>query len=485
MLKTWTGSLQDDHHRLPFTMVEYEEWRSFTTFPWDALRRRETDGWLARGRALVAPLLKACADAGVTLVTGAPVVRLARQDERVSGVRVAGGREVSATNAVILATGGFEWNPEMVVSFLRGPLDATCATPHNTGDGIRMAMKAGAAIANMQEAWWFPMLRVARDEVDGRPAGTLVRFERTGPHTIIVNRAGRRFVNEAHNYNDMTRAFHTFDPKAYTYTNLPAHLVFDHRHLEKYGFLEHRAGQPTPAWLTEGRTLEDLAHAVGIDAGGLTATVERFNAHARLGQDPDFGRGESAYDRYWGDAQAEHPALGPLETPPFYAVEIVSGAIGTKGGIVTDPSARALDPFGEPIPGLFAAGNTTAHPMGPGYPGAGGTLGRVHDGLPGRPHMRPGVPRGLGRRRRLIDQQIAATSKLTLVRNGVILLSPNGTRRVDSTKIRGPPRRCTSTSAATSSGLDAVSTRGVAKTAQRSRSSGTFEPVGPVLNVMS
>jgi succinate dehydrogenase/fumarate reductase flavoprotein subunit len=276
---------------------------------------------------------------------------------------------------VIIASGGFEWSDEMKAAFLPAPLDASCAPPHNTGDGIRMAAKAGAALGNMQEAWWFPMLVRPGDELDGRPAATLLRFERTGPHSIIVNRAGRRFVNEAHNYNDMTRAFHVFDPRSYRYANLPAHLIFDHRHLEKYGFLEHRAGRPTPPWLVEAPTLEALARRLGIDADGLRATVERFNVHARRGEDPDFHRGESAYDRYWGDQEAPHPALGPLEVAPFYAVEIVSGAIGTKGGIVTDREGRALDPFGEAIPGLYAAGNTTAHPMGPGYPGAGGTLG--------------------------------------------------------------------------------------------------------------
>ena len=366
-------SLRPDH-RLPFTMVEYEEWGSFTNFPWDELERRAADGLVARGRALVAPILHACAESGVSLVSGAPAHRLVMEDGRVSGIELPDGRRAGARSGVIIASGGFEWNAEMKANFLPGPIDATCAPPFNTGDGIRMAMRAGAAIANMQEAWWFPMLLVG-DELDGQPTGTLPRFERTGPHTIIVNRAGRRFVNEAHNYNDMTKAFHVFDPREYRLVNLPAYLIFDHQHLAKYGFLTHRAGQPTPAWLTEAGTLEELARQVGIDADGLRATVERFNPQARLGLDPDFHRGESAYDRYWGDRGSDNPALGPLDQAPYYAIEIVSGAIGTKGGIVTDGDGRALDAFGEPVPGLFAAGNTTAHPMGPGYPGAGATLG--------------------------------------------------------------------------------------------------------------
>lgn len=359
--------------RLPFTMREYEEWRIFTRFPTAELEQRAEQGLVARGRALVAPLIKACADAGVTLVTDCAAERLLVADDRVVGVR-AGGSAIAA-RAVVLACGGFEWSPEMVDNFLSGPVHGSCSPPHNTGDGIRMAAKAGVALGSMREAWWGPMVLVPGDETDGARTATLLRFERTGPHTVIVNRNGQRFVNEAHNYNDMTKAFHLFDPGAYDFANLPAYLIFDQQHLDRYGFLSHRAGQPTPSWITTAPTVAELAALLEIDGPGLATTLERFNVGARAGVDPDFHRGASAYDQYWGDQHAEHPALGPVETAPFYAVEVVSGVIGTKGGIVTDGDGRALDPFGEPVAGLYAAGNTTAHPMGPGYPGAGATLG--------------------------------------------------------------------------------------------------------------
>ena len=368
------ASLRPDA-RPPFTMQEYEEWRIFTRFPWDDLDARSARGLVARGRALVAPLVRACAENGVTLVTGEGVARLLSDATGVTGVVTTSGRRLVAPAGVILACGGFEWAPDLVASFLPGPVQGSCSPPHNTGDGIRMASKAGAQLGNMQEAWWGPMVRVPGDEMDGAQTSTLLRFERTGPRSVIVNRAGRRFVNEAHNYNDMTKAFHTFDPRAYTFENLPAYLVFDHAHLSEYGFLSHRADQPTPSWLTRAPTRAELAEQVGVDPSGLVGTIEEFNEHARHGEDPVFHRGESAYDRYWGDQLAPHPALGPVETPPFYAIEVVSGVIGTKGGIVTDAEARAVDAFGEPIPGLFAAGNTTAHLMGPGYAGAGSTLG--------------------------------------------------------------------------------------------------------------
>lgn len=367
------ASLRPDA-RLPFTMREYEEWRIFTRFPEEELRARAERGLVARGRALVAPLVKACADAGVTLVTGCAAERLLVSDGAVVGVTAAGGVRFEGAE-VVLACGGFEWAPDMVADFLSGPVHGSCSPPHNTGDGIRMAAKAGAGLGSMREAWWGPMVLVPGDETDGAQTATLLRFERTGPHTVIVNRAGRRFVNEAHNYNDMTKAFHLFDPRAYDYANLPAWLVFDHRHLSEYGFLSHRAGRETPPWIRSAPTLAGLADVIGVHGPGLAATLERFNAGARTGVDPEFHRGESAYDRYWGDQHAPHPALGPVETPPFYAVQVVSGVIGTKGGVVTDGDGRALDAFGDPVPGLYAAGNTTAHPMGPGYPGAGATLG--------------------------------------------------------------------------------------------------------------
>lgn len=359
--------------RLPFTMREYEQWRIFTRFPTAMLQERAEQGLVARGRALVAPLIKACADMGVTLVTECGVERLVVADDRVVGVVAASSR--IGARAVVLTCGGFEWSPEMVDNFLSGPVHGSCSPPHNTGDGIRMAAKVGVKLGSMREAWWGPMVLVPGDETDGTQTATLLRFERTGPHTVIVNRNGKRFVNEAHNYNDMTKAFHLFDPGAYDFANLPAYLIFDQGHLEEYGFLAHRAGQPTPSWLTSAPTIAGLAAKLEIDAAGLEATLERFNAGAREGVDPDFSRGTSAYDQYWGDQHAPHPALGPVETAPFYAIEVVSGVIGTKGGIVADGDGQALDAFGEPVPGLYAAGNTTAHPMGPGYPGAGATLG--------------------------------------------------------------------------------------------------------------
>lgn len=373
LLGDLADSLRPDH-RPPFTMREYEQWRIFTRFPYDALDDRAAKNLVSRGRALVAPLLRGCADRGVTLVTGCAVRRLTSDGLAVTGVATDAG-DVRARGGVILACGGFEWSAEMAASYLPGPIQASCSPPHNTGDGLRMGTKVGAKLGNLNEAWWGPMVVIPGDHIDGAPTGTLLRFERTGPGSLIVNKEGRRFVNEAHNYNDMTKAFHAFDPESYTYRNLPAWLIFDHGHLSSYGFLGHRSGEPTPDWLIEAPTLAGLADRLGIAPEPLEATLERFNHHADLGQDPDFNRGQSAYDRYWGDIDAKHPAIGAVEDPPYYAIEVVSGAIGTKGGLVTDSDAQVVDAFDDEIPGLYAVGNTTAQPMGPGYAGAGSTLG--------------------------------------------------------------------------------------------------------------
>lgn len=363
--------------RMPFTMAEYEQWVAFTRFPWASLQERFDAGIVSRGNAIVAPLLKAAEEAGVTLVTDATAERLVVEGDRVAGVMVLGGETFTARAGVLLACGGFEWNHDMARQFLSGPVLARCSPPNNTGDGIRMGQRLGAALGNMREAFWAPMSVIPGDVLEGEQLGTLLRFERQGPGSIIVDKNGHRFVNESQNYNDMTRAFHAVDPVNHNWEHLPAHVVFDHEYLEQYGYLTHRAGAEVPEWMTSGDTIAELADRIGVPADELARTIERFNAHARLGEDPDFTRGANDYDQYWGDGDRGYPnrSLAPLERGPFYAVGVVPGVFGTNGGLVTDGNGRVLNVDGEAISGLFAAGNTTAHPAGGGYPGAGGTLG--------------------------------------------------------------------------------------------------------------
>jgi hypothetical protein len=243
-----------------------------------------------------------------------------------------------------------------------------------------MAMRAGADLANISEAWWAPTFQAPGDEAFGRPRAALLLRERTLPRSIMVNRLGRRFADEAASYNAFGAALHQLDTARLDYANLPCWLVFDQGFVDRYGF-HHTppGGGAPPAWVARGDTAAALAAVLGIDAGAFTATIERWNAHAATSEDPDFGRGANAHDRWLGDPDRPGAAatIGALDEPPFYAVAVSSGCLGTKGGPRTDLDGRVLDTRGAVIPGLFAAGNVAAAPTGRAYGGAGGTLGPI------------------------------------------------------------------------------------------------------------
>ena len=380
---------------LPFDLARLGDWADrITSFPPDfsnvgidaETRARihasvDASGQLCvAGTALIAGLLKGLLDAGVVPHPNARAVELVADSGDIVGVRIAQGADdvaVRARRGVILATGGFEWDASLVGAFLRGPMHGAVSPPTNTGDGLRMAMAHGADLANMGEAWWVPIVRIPGDTIDGKPRSRSVRLERTRPRSIIVNPAGRRFVNEAGEYNSMAGAFHYLDPRG-GYVNDPAWIVFDAPHLKRYGFLGVAPGEPVPDWFSPSADLRELGGRTGIDADGLTRTVEAWNRNVETGSDPDFGRGSSAYDGYWGDERAPTLAgrtLGPIDTAPFYAVPVSVGAMGTKGGPRTDCDGRVLHVSGRPIPGLYAAGNAMAGVTGRAYGGAGGTLG--------------------------------------------------------------------------------------------------------------
>ncbi|MGV0837771.1 FAD-dependent oxidoreductase [Mycolicibacterium thermoresistibile] len=344
----------------------------------------EADGadgdYCVAGTALIAGLLDAVLRAGVVPRTSARAVELLGAGQHISGVRInEGGRDirVRARRGVVLATGGFEWDSRLVEAYLRGPMRGAVSPPNNTGDGLRMAMAHGADLANMGEAWWVPIVQIPGDSIDGQPRSRSVRLERTRPRSIIVNSAGKRFVNEAGEYNSMAGAFQYLDPRG-GYVNDPAWIVFDAQHLKRYGFLGVAPGEQAPDWFNASADLAELSARTGIDAAGLQRTLEAWNRNVANEIDPDFGRGSSAYDGYWGDANAPTQAtktLGPIDTAPYYAVPVRIGAMGTKGGPRTDRDGQVLHVRGAPIGGLYAAGNAMAGVTGKAYGGAGGTLG--------------------------------------------------------------------------------------------------------------
>jgi succinate dehydrogenase/fumarate reductase flavoprotein subunit len=364
------------------TVTEATEWGVFSKpleLPFKLLAERYKKGLVCYGAALAGGLLAALLERKVELMLGVRARELLMEGDRVVGLRAEqGGSEifVRAGRGVILATGGFEWSQALAAQFLGGTVTHPNSPPANEGDGLRMAMALGADLGNMSEAWWCPSVVIPGEEYDGRPLSRGDFAVRSLPHSVLVNRRGQRFVNEAQNYNDMMKPFFAFDPVSYDRPNLPAFLVVDQAFRDKYMLLTLLPGMPSPPWLPQADTLSELARKIGVDADGLAAAVRRFNGFALEGKDRDFARGESAYDRFYGDPEhAPNPNLGTIEKPPFYAMEVFPGAIGTKGGPKVDLSAQVLKVYGEPLRGLYAAGNVMAGVTGPGYPGAGSTIG--------------------------------------------------------------------------------------------------------------
>ena len=354
-------------------------------------RRAENDE-RGCGQALIGHLFRACLEAGIEITTSARAVELITENGRVTGVVIKKDEEelvVHARGGVILGTGGFEWNRELVRDFLRGPMTSPVSVPTNEGDGLVMCMRIGAALGNMREAWWMPAVEAPGDRGDGLNPTYLFAAERARPRSIMINKKGQRFTNEAANYNAFGAAFHEQDVARFEYSNLPCWYIFDQEHLDLYGTIETTSGNPAPNWITKAQSLEELADKIGADSQGLRHTVSRWNTSVSNYRDEDFHRGESAHDTWWGDPAVKgtpQATLGPIEKGPFYAIEVKSGALGTKGGPKTDKNGAVLNVDGGVIQGLYAAGNVMASPMGMTYGGAGGTLapGMVFGFLAGR-----------------------------------------------------------------------------------------------------
>ena len=330
------------------------------------------------GNALTIGLRKGLQDAGVPVWYSAELTALRLEDDRVTGatvVRDGTTVEVRTRRGVVLCSGGFEFNLELRQKHQPAPITTEWSTgaPSNTGGGILAGIAAGAHTALMDDAWWGPTIPLPRG-----PWFCLA--ERNLPGSIMVNGAGRRFMNEALPYVEAVHAI--YEGEAGGVPHVPSWLLFDQRYRNRYLFAGLGPRQPFPRhWLESGvvvrsSSLEGLAGKIGVPGEELRETVDRFNGFARSGVDEDFHRGESAYDRYYSDPTVKpNPSLYPIDEGPFYAVKIVPGDLGTKGGLVTDERARVLRPDGSPIPGLYAAGNASAAVMGHTYAGPGATIG--------------------------------------------------------------------------------------------------------------
>ena len=364
-----------DYHDLAMVKRTWRGRRASLVAAWrvssNVVRRRHMS---TGGRALVARMRMALKDAAVPLWLDSPMTGLVTgADGRVAGVvvqRAGAPVRVRARHGVLLATGGFDHNQEMREQYLPegGRENYSAGARENTGDGILAGQQLGAAVDFMDDAWWMPSVRY--------PSGHSVPLvsERCIPPSVIVSGEGTRFTNESSPYVNFVHA--QLDGK-----HVPAWFVMDAKARARYPFAQILPQLPFPgSFYSSGLvhradSIAELAEAIGVPAAALTATVQRFNGFARDGKDPDFGRGDSAYDRYYGDPTLKNPNLDEITKAPFYAVRIEVGDLGTKGGLVCDEHSRVLRGDGSAIEGLYATGNASASVMGNEYAGPGATIG--------------------------------------------------------------------------------------------------------------
>jgi 3-oxosteroid 1-dehydrogenase len=346
---------------------------------WSMLTRKDL---AVRGQAFAAGLRLGLMEAGVPVLLDTALEDLHVEDDAVTGVVVSSNgqqRLLRARHGVVLGAGGFEHNPAMREQYQRAPIgsDWTVGAKGNTGDGILAGERLGAKLELMDDAWWGPSIPLT-----GGPWFCLA--ERTLPGGIMVNDRGRRFMNEALPYVEAVHRMYggEFGRGDGPAENLPCWMIIDQRYRNRYVFAGVPPRRPFPGrWYKAGvvvraATIAELAEKIGIAGDALTATVERFNGFVRDGNDADFGRGDSGYDRYYGDPTIKpNPCLSPIDQAPFYAITMVPGDLGTKGGLSTDVHARVLREDGTVIDGLYAAGNVSAPVMGHTYAGPGATIG--------------------------------------------------------------------------------------------------------------
>lgn len=389
---------------VPPVEVSFPEQRRGEVGP-EELARREREGWRAKGGGLIAALLKALLDRGVEVRTSTPAVELVTDDQSaVVGTVVdgAGGRRrIGARKGVVLACGGFEWNPEMVKTYIG--YEVKPVTPwSNTGDGHLMAMEAGAKMGSMTSFFSYGVMYDPWEKGrDGNPLPQMMMG--LGAGSILVNKLGRRFMHGGYTYNDFSHPFGFYDQRYPGFVNKPpAWVIFGAEHLEqgimgaKPGIemsLTGPEGQEPPDWVVLAGSIGELAQKIGIDPDSLQETVNHYNEYAEKGEDPD-----------WSDPLQTHVLTGPdsvnhkpVVGPPYGAIQQWPGTIGTNGGCRIDADARVLGNRVPVIDGLYAAGNTSAAVLGATYPGGGTCIGSsVTMGYRAGRHVAGRAPRDIG-----------------------------------------------------------------------------------------
>ncbi len=342
------------------------------------LNERLKKGLVGWGEALTAALFAGVIDRGIEVRVDTRAVRLIFDDRTRGVVAVSGDRvlNLQARRGVVLCAGGFEWDAGLMAAHFPGVDMVPSTVPTNRGDGWRMAEQAGAEMGNANSCWGWPSYLIPGEmQPEGVPLVRTSLVERGLPHLIMVNARGERFVDESLPYHRIQKVMLERGADG-TFQNLPAFHIFDQQFRDKYAFGPVMPGQPTPDWLRCFDTLGALADAVGLPAAALYATVEKFNADVAQGVDAAFHRGTAPYAEFWGDrVNQPTPNLGNLVKAPFYVVEAIASTLGTCSGPRTDANGRVMRVNGDPVPGLYAAGNVAAAFSGPSYFGPGGTIG--------------------------------------------------------------------------------------------------------------
>ncbi|MEI9988593.1 MAG: FAD-dependent oxidoreductase [Rhizomicrobium sp.] len=330
---------------------------------------RKLHGIACQGTALITGLLRGCLDHGCRIEFAARAVELIQNESgAVVGVIVekkGQRREFRARRGVVIATGGFEWDRALFAEHFPGPVDFLCSPSTNEGDGLRMAVQAGAVTAHMDQA---NLAGALPTWYEGRLHGVPLRFQ-ADPHAIVVNQKGRRFGNEC-DFN-FCETLVVRDPQTQKPANLPAWVIADANFLRRTPPLRFFA-RHKPGWLIKAPTLTALAEKIGLPASALQETVARYNAFCAKGRDEDFQRGEHKFERYWSGGQN---VLGSIQKAPFVATPFNISTMGTKGGPRTNADGQVLRADGSVIAGLYCAGNAMANPIGTRAVGAGTTIG--------------------------------------------------------------------------------------------------------------
>jgi 3-oxosteroid 1-dehydrogenase len=337
----------------------------FSQWDQDIVRERKARDMRGKGLGLICQFVKAVNDRKIPIYTGQRIDRLALDGERVIGVHMDNGRTIEATKGVVLATGGYDWNVELARGLEGLPNFVPMGPESLTGDGLVLGAEIGAIIQRIENCLTIMLGYSVPSAEPGKPpqscwAGIV---ELLSPHTMLVNRGGKRFADESF-FQGIVPRLRQFDAMAHEHPNLPCYLIFDQQYLNQCSFANKPVGTPVPDSIPRANSLSELAEKLGVNVENFLATVRRFNDFARAGVDEDFHRGELKWKLASSKGRrGKNPALGTIETGPFYGLELLP-SIGNSSGLVANSSGQVMHRRQRPISGLYASGVVTMRDEG-------------------------------------------------------------------------------------------------------------------------